>query len=297
MSHKEPRLRVAVSVGAVGVLLTACSGATASPGIVDSLGSAGGSSAGATSTSAAPAPILSHVHNVAVLGDATLHGTHQGLWSRSGSGSWTRLSEPPFDVMALTRSGDRLLASGHPGPQAPGPSDLGLMESLDGGRTWTPVSLGGEADFHRLAASGSTVLGITASGGSLLRSDDGGRSWTALGTAGLYDLALSPSDTSLVVATTPTGLVRSRDAGASFQRVAAAPRLALLAWSAATLYGLTPNGAVHASTDGGMTWEERGALAAVPSALAADGDLLAAWADGGLFRSADGGRSFDLLPI
>ena len=54
-------------------------------------------------------------------------------------------------------------------------------------------------------------------------------------------------------------------------------------------------GEVHASDDGGQTFEKVGALGGQPAALAAqDGQLLAALHDNTVHVSADGGRSWKL---
>jgi hypothetical protein len=58
------------------------------------------------------------------------------------------------DTMGLTIAGpDRFLVSGHSYPSDAGPSHLGLVASDDGGNTWIPVGLSGQADFHALSAA------------------------------------------------------------------------------------------------------------------------------------------------
>ncbi|WP_348245882.1 WD40/YVTN/BNR-like repeat-containing protein, partial [Salmonella enterica] len=85
------------------------------------------------------------------------------------------------DTMGFAVVGpDRFIGSGHPELRDDLPPLLGLISSSDAGRTWEPVSLLGEADFHALDADGARVVGYDASGGRLMRSDDGGRTWTTL---------------------------------------------------------------------------------------------------------------------
>ena len=238
------------------------------------------------------AEMAGHIHNLAYDGRQLLIGTHEGLWKQAPGSMPVLVSDDAFDVMGLTTTGDRWLASGHPGEGMDAPAVLGLLQSTDQGRTWAEVSLGGEVDFHRLAASRTVVVGLNAHDGRLLRSVDGGTTWTDLGVPGLYDLAVSPADPAIIVGTTENGPVRSIDSGASFQAVAGAPLIALLAWTGGTLYGVDVDGRIHESTDDGVIWKPLGALPALPSALAATGTTVAALIGDIVLESVDGGTSF-----
>ncbi len=238
------------------------------------------------------AEMAGHIHNLAYEELHLLFGTHEGLWKQAPGSMPVLVSDDAFDVMGLTTTGDRWLASGHPGEGMDAPAVLGLLQSTDQGRTWAEVSLGGEVDFHRLAASRTVVVGLNAHDGRLLRSVDGGTTWTDLGAPGLYDLAVSPADPAIIVGTTENGPVRSIDSGASFQAVAGAPLIALLAWTGGTLYGVDVDGRIHESTDDGVIWKPLGALPALPSALAATGTTVAALIGDIVLESVDGGTSF-----
>ncbi len=233
-----------------------------------------------------------HVHNLALDGDRLLLGTHEGLWEQLPGQDPTLLSAEIFDVMGLTRDGSRWLASGHPGPGMDAPADLGLLESVDDGRSWRPVSLSGEVDFHRLAAAGTVVVGISAHDGALLRSTDDGRSWSDLGTPSLLDIALDPDSGMTVLGTTQAGPVRSTDGGYTFVPVVDAPALALLAWTAGSLVGVSPDGKVFRSADSGESWEPAGSVRGQPEAVAASGTFVTVLVDDTLFESADGGVTF-----
>jgi len=78
--------------------------------------------------------------------------------------------------------------------------------------------------------------------------------------------------------------------------VPAAPLLQLVSWTQdGTIIGAAPDGTVHASTDGGQTWQQRGSLDAAPHALTAtSGSDVFAAVDGAILASTDGGRSFDV---
>lgn len=109
---------------------------------------------------------------------------------------------------------------------------LGLIQSRDGGATWSTVSLAGEAVFRALAPA--TVDGRVLYGRQVLddnedmpagvyRSDDGGRQWEPVSLAGIPEdavvtglAALGPDQP---VVGTDQGLYRSDDAGQTWESV------------------------------------------------------------------------------
>lgn len=186
------------------VLLVGCGASGApSPAASDPSGASTASATGGVIDVAGAA--WEHVHNIAFDSDALLLGTHQGLYRQEPGKQPALHSETAFDVMGLSYDGGRWIASGHPANGEELPANLGLRASPDG-RAWQTISLAGEVDFHRLTASGTTVLGVAAHGGTLLRSDDGGASWSALQNPGVFDLSIDPGDTHQVIATTQTVL-------------------------------------------------------------------------------------------
>lgn len=238
-------------------------------------------------------PSWEHVHSLTLRGDELLIGTHEGLWSQQPGKPPTRLSAEEFDVMGLALAADgTLYASGHPGPGQDAPADLGLQTSTDRGRTWQPVSLAGEVDFHRLRVIDQTVQGESAHDGRLLRSTDAGATWSDLGTPPLFDIALDPADSDHLIGTTQDGPVRSTDGGRTLTPIAGAPMLAFLAWTADALYAVAPDGSVQTSTDSGATWNKVAQLQGIPAALAADGHNVVALAGSTIWQSTDGGRTF-----
>lgn len=236
----------------------------------------------------------SHVHGVAVnpADDAVYLATHEGLFRM---GATPERVGPVIDLMGFTVAGpDHFYASGHPGNGVQMPQPVGLIESRDAGRTWTTLSRGGESDFHTLTASEAGVVGFDGA----LRASRDGRSWTTSNPPlSPHALASSP-DGRVVLATTPEGLIRSPDAGVTWQPVDGAPLLLLVDWAnaPAVAAGVTPDGQVAVSTDAGATWEPRGGVGGVPQALGASGAAdelrVLAVTETSVVESTDGGASF-----
>ena len=252
------------------------------------------------STTSAPAETgIEHVHGLGVdpADDSLVIATHTGLFrSPEGSRTAERIGDRRQDTMGFTVVGpERYLGSGHPDLRDDLPPLLGLIRSTDGGESWKPVSLLGEADFHVLRASGQRVLGINSLDGRLLVSEDAGRTWRRETLPEpLTDIAFHPDDPRRLAGTGEDGFYVSPDAGASWRRVSAGAA-GLIAWPAADrLFLVDGSGRLGKSSDGGRHFEDVGATGAPPAAFEADGeDLYLATHDNRILVSRDGGRSWE----
>jgi photosystem II stability/assembly factor-like uncharacterized protein len=250
---------------------------------------------------APPAPaesgdsLFGHVHGLGVdPADGTVYvATHHGLF-RQSAGRLDPVGASKRDLMGFTVAGPKtFLSSGHPAPGESTPNPLGMVESRDGGNTWTTLSLSGESDFHALDAVGATVYGYD---GAVKASTDGGHTWQTRGSPRIADLAVNPGDPNTVAATTEAGVVLSLDGGRTFG-AAQGPVVVFVAWSAqGTLYGLAPDSTVYRSSDGAMWTKAATVPGGGPQALgaAADGRVLVATA-GGVFESRDQGTTVTKL--
>ncbi len=234
-----------------------------------------------------------HLHGIAVNpADGKLYlGTHVGPMVVEDD-AVARVGRTTIDLMGFAVAGpDHFYASGHPGPGDDLPNPVGLIESRDGGQTWSVLSRAGESDFHAVAAGSGVVVGFDGA----VRSTTDGRSWTT-GAADVTaaSLAVSPSDASVVLATTQHGPVRSTDGGATFTHLEGAPVLVFLAWPAdEALWAVAADGSVHLSSDGGLTWSRRGGAGAAPQAFtAADASSVVVALEDEIVRSTDGGATF-----
>ena len=296
MAHRHPSARfgarrfiAAGAVVAAAAALSACGGS-------DDTADESGSADPQTSVGA-----LAHVHGLGVnpSDDALIIATHTGLF-RSAEGD--RRAQPygdsRQDVMGFSVLGpDRFVGSGHPAADDTSlPPNLGLIRSSDAGRTWKPVALLGEADFHVLESTGRTVYGFDGTQGRLMVSDDGGSSFEQrTSPAPMFDLAIDPSDADRAVAATEAGLFGSRDAGERW-RPLRDDLAGLLAWPGRDrLYLVDGSGTVQVSTDQGERWQPAGSIGGQPAAFVAyEDELYAALSDGTIKRSTDRGATWQV---
>lgn len=263
-----------------------------------------------------------HIHGLAVdPSDSKVVwvAAHGGLL-RIRNGRWERVGSHTYDHMGFLvhpRQPGVLLTSGHPGPRDRRPNPLGVEVSRDGGLSWQPLALAGEADFHAAAQSLSdpqVIYGWNVTGRTgLYRTRDGGRTWAYLGGRGLsgvFSLAVHPLDPGTVFAATVQGLVASRDGGERWQNfdgllgrvavtaVAFHPREPQQVYA----YAASPElGFLH-SADGGRTWNPLGLFfgpregAAHLALHPADPKVVyLSTFSADLYRSTDGGRTLQKL--
>lgn len=295
--------RMAVGVGSagarwcrVGVAALALVGGVAGCGGND--GDDDGQTPEADVRVADPGPV--HVHGLGInpADGALFIATHTGLF-RAGAGERkaVRVGDRFQDTMGFTVTGpDRFLASGHPDGREDLPPFLGLIRSTDAGKTWRPVSLLGERDFHVLEAAGRYVYGYGSDYDSrtagFLVSMDGGRTWSERAVPEpLLSLAIAPAREETIVATGEHGMYLSEDAGRRWRQLG--PGGGLVAWSDRRVV-VQFDGRVLATDGAGGRFVPVGGVGGEPAALDAgpDGDLYVALHDGTVKRSANAGASW-----
>ncbi|MCH9732559.1 MAG: glycoside hydrolase [Actinomycetia bacterium] len=243
------------------------------------------------------AAALGHIHAMGVNpADDTLYaGTHYGVYRFPADQNPERVGKVVQDFMGFTVIGpDHFLGSGHPSAQdTDQPGSLGLIESTDGARSWKPLSLSGEADFHALVYRHDRVYGQDSHSGAVMISTDM-RTWQRRAVLSAIDLAVSPHDRTDILATTAEGLQRSRDDATTFTPLAASPPLVFVSWpDQGPLVGVDAAGTVYTSDDPDTGWQARQSLASRPQALFAVGDgVVFVATEQAIERSDDHGVSF-----
>ncbi len=193
---------------------------------------------------------------------------------------------------------DRLIGSGHPDGAGRLPGFLGVMKSVDGGRSWRSVARVGLSDLHVITVTNGTIYAFDTVLGGVIVSRDGGRTFDERSAppGPVVDLAADPGDRRHLLASTPGAIFNSTDEGLTW-RTSARASGAVLAWSRDRLVRADVNGSVKTSPDRGHTWKEVGRLPASAGKLIepSHGELYAALVDGSIDVSRDGGRTWRRL--
>lgn len=233
--------------------------------------------------------------------------TNRGFWRIAADGSKVEpiegtvtdagKSSPVGTFLEIRADGPgRLLGSGHPDVSGELPNYLGLLESVDGGKTWTAISRMADADLHKIVLRHGRLYAFDAILSAMLISEDGGKTFREEFTPrGLViDFEVDPSDPERIVASTETELFRTTDGGRSWRPLTPAKGIRL-AWPAPdALYRADADGSVKVSSDGGTRWKDVGAVGGEPYELLATGPraLFMALSDGSILETTDGGATW-----
>jgi photosystem II stability/assembly factor-like uncharacterized protein len=203
---------------------------------------------------------------------------------------WARLRTQDVHSLAFVAGDPNRVLFGHHG---------GLLESRDGGRSWSALPVRDDAMSLAPADDGSIVIA-----GHLVftASQDGGATWATvandLPSIDIHGFTRDPADPARMWAYLAIGgLWESADFGAHWVQVRpdnVVFPLAVRDGSTTRLLGVDGTGLVT-SSDGGRTWSGLGTPPTYPmTSLAAtpDGRTIYAGAPDGLFRSDDGGRTW-----
>lgn len=164
-------------------------------------------------------------------GKSLLVAHHHGI-AVHAAGKWSRSSGPQHDYMGFSATKEYFYSSGHPAPGSGLVNPMGLMRSIDGGKSWVKLGLEGESDFHLLATSyGTNAVYIYNPGPNSKMKARGihytlnnGFVWNHAQASGFNgaptSLAVHPSDPKVVAIGSKDGLYLSTDSGDSFRAIA-----------------------------------------------------------------------------
>lgn len=241
---------------------------------------------------------VGHVHAVGLdpQDGSILVAAHNGMFrAEKGATRATAVGDERRDVMGFSvEAPGRYVGSGHPDVRRGGPSSVGFIRSTDGGRSWSTISLEGQADLHAIEVAGQRVYAFDALSGKLLRSIDAGLTWRAASTPPVLDLALDPRNPERLVVSTEMGILVSRDGGETFRPVVDLP-LSHLAWGTDGITAIGQDQVVQRIDGDLRTVNQLGRAPVVPAALVESGrGLLVGADDGAVHASKDGGRTWSL---
>ena len=223
---------------------------------------------------------------VAALGAALILGRA----APPGPVAWARLETQDVHSLAFVGEDPNHLLFGH---------HDGVLESIDGGRTWQALAVQEDAMSISVATDGSLVI---AGHEVFMASPDVGRTWSPiesdLPSLDIHGFTRDPADPGRMWAYLAIGgLWESSDAGAHWANVRednVAFPVAIRDGSATSLLGIDASGFV-VSGDGGRTWSGATTPPTFPMTslvATADGSVVYAGSPDGLFRSTDGGSTW-----
>jgi len=190
----------------------------------------------------------------------------------------------------------------------------GIMRSDDGGRTWRPLVNRANFDAMNLAVSRGDNRVLYLAGHNVFQASlDGGATWQPvpndLPGLDLHSFTMDPDDPNRLHAwAVGFGVFNSSDGGSSWQQVISndlpvdVTALASAGGDPEVVYMGTARSGVLRSTDGGQTWPtlDNGVGYRTILSLAVDTaarETVYAGADGGLFKTIDGGITWAQLPL
>ena len=255
-------------------------------------------------------------------GEALFVATGAGVYrSTDGGESWEELILLPAAAIAVSpayaQDGTVFVGGDYRRPE--------ILVSTDGGQSWQ-ISQRFDSGVAQIALSPHFAADRTAYAWieyeGLYRTEDGGASWQRVAEERdwyVQSLALSPdfaADRTIFVGALDGRLYKSTDGGLTWQRLDGLPpgTVWVKALALSPDYGrdgtvfVGLDVGVYKSTDGGLTWQAASAglpskedgtpatvvALAISPHFAADGTLFAALAEGGVYKSTDGGQSWRL---
>lgn len=244
-------------------------------------------------------PGMSHVHGLGTnpADGATYVATHSGVFKLAEGRDPLRVADRHQDTMGFTVAGpDRFLASGHPDLTDESlPTHLGLIESTDAAETWQELSLGGQADLHALDVGPGGIVAFDALSGRLMSSEDG-RAWTLVAEGAVVDVATDPVDVGSVIVTTPDGELVSYDRAGRGEVLRAAPPVGLVDWPEMDLLvAADADGQLYRSEDGGVVFEPVGDPLGTPQAMDVSEKAWLVATGTEVLRSIDQGETWETL--
>lgn len=282
-------------VAALTFGLAACSGSTA-----EESGSHHGNSA------------FMHIHGLGYSPDGKrlIIPVHDGLRVYEND-QWSEGSGDKHDYMGFAATDDGFYSSGHPAPGSTYKNPLGLIKSVNDGKTIEVLALEGEVDLHGLTAGYSThtLYALNPQPNSKMKqtglyySQDEGQTWTASPMeeiqGELTAIAAHPDEKSMVVVGTTEGAFLSNDYGKTFTSLLSGKSVsAIMVTKSNNLLVATSGEAslvqiqIETNRQSPIQIPNKDAIIFIAQSPAAENELTIATEQKDVFLSNDGGTSW-----
>lgn len=176
---------------------------------------------------------LTHIHGLGFTNDGTqlIIPAHDGLMSYS-EGRWQPMEGNKHDYMGFNLVDNGFYSSGHPAPGSELENPLGIVKSIDNGKTLELLDFQGVEDFHGMAVGYKThtIYAINSQPNlkmntvGLYISRDETKTWNKSGLNGLTgdmsSIAAHPTDSETIAIGTSSGVFVSNNFGENFVRLA-----------------------------------------------------------------------------
>jgi hypothetical protein len=219
--------------------------------------------------------------------------THGDFYQSVSGAPPVKVDERRADYMAFfapLQEGYPLYSSGH----GDAGENTGLIQSLDGGKTWEKVSDVNDSpvDFHAMAVSKidpKIIIGFDSGTRNLFKTIDGGNTWDTLQSPGnISSLAISPKDSKFILAGTSQGIFKSENGGESWSQLKSYQKLGVLALAfdeEGRLFASVDTFGLVSSSDFGESWDDLENIGLTITSIAADSQNKVIYVSG---FSADG---------
>lgn len=234
---------------------------------------------------------LSHIHNVRVHKELILLGTHEGLYQYFSPIKVIKVEPNNFDLMGLASNQNALFASGHPGAGSKFAQPVGVLRSLDNGKSWSQISLKGKVDFHMLEVGGADLYGADSQTGELMYSPDLGKSWSNRGANTYEDIAIDWARPGTAYGLKNGQIYKSTDSLKSVKVMKSKLAFTSIELVGKSLYGASGN-TFNLSTDSALSWKQVAVFDKNLSVISASEKMLVVVAGDKILISRDFGKSF-----
>ncbi|MCI0344899.1 MAG: YCF48-related protein [Chloroflexi bacterium] len=210
--------------------------------------------------------------------------------------AWAHLGTEDVHSLAFEPGSTSTLLFGH---------HTGILRSVDGGRTWSPLPVEADAMGMRPAADGSIVI---AGHEVLVASSDGGQTWASISSdlpnIDIHAFARDPADpTRMWAYLAEGGVYESVDAGSHWSKVydGHIPFMTAVDGPTGTaILGIEPLSGFARSADAGRTWQALSQPESYPTlglAATPDGRVVVLGTVDALLRSEDAGATWKTIPL